>query len=104
VLQASDGEQAIEVSRRHTGTIDLLVTDVVMPRLGGRELARRLLAERPELRVIFMSGYSNDAQGLGDLAGSVGEFLQKPFSPSQLVERARALLAPRAVGDGSTVV
>ncbi|MBZ5639540.1 MAG: response regulator [Acidobacteriia bacterium] len=103
VLQATDGEQAIEVSRRHAGTIDLLVTDVVMPRLGGRELVRRLLAERPDVRVIFMSGYPDDAQGLGELAGPVGDFLQKPFAPSRLVEAARALLALRAVGDGSTV-
>ena len=77
-------------------TVDLLVTDIVMPNLGGRELAARLLVERPGVRVLFMSGYPDDARELGELAGSTGDLLRKPFSLRELVERARAALPPRA--------
>jgi PAS domain S-box-containing protein len=96
VLAAEDGEDALAVSRGHGGTVDLLVTDVVMPNLGGRELAARLLEERPGVRVLFMSGYPDDARELGELAGSTGDLLRKPFSLKELVERARATLPPRA--------
>ena len=95
VLEAEDGEEALAVSRRHGGTVDLLLTDVVMPNLGGRELAARLLLERPGVRVLFMSGYPNDARELGELAGSTGELLQKPFALKELVERVRAQLPGR---------
>ncbi|MBK9088898.1 MAG: MASE1 domain-containing protein [Holophagales bacterium] len=95
VLEAEDGEEGLAVSRAHGGAVDLLVTDIVMPNLGGRELAARLLVERPGLRVLFMSGYSNDARELGELVGSTGDLLRKPFSLRELVERARAALPPR---------
>jgi PAS domain S-box-containing protein len=99
VLDASDGEEALRVAGRHPGAIDLLVTDVVMPRLGGRALANRLLSERPGMRVIFMSGYSNDARDLPEFAGTA-DFLQKPFPPSHLVDRVRSRLASEVVGGG----
>ncbi len=67
-----------------------------MPNLGGRELAVRLLEERPGVRVLFMSGYPDDARELGDLAGSTGDLLRKPFALKELVERVRAALPPRA--------
>jgi CheY-like chemotaxis protein len=98
VLEASDGEEALEVSRRHPGPIDLVVSDVVMPRMGGRALVARLLAERPGLRVLFMSGYPNDAGDLREVTGAAGNFLQKPFAPSQLLARASGLLSPGRVG------
>ena len=92
VLAAEDGEEALAVSRGHGGTVDLLVTDIVMPNLGGRELAARLLAERPGVRVLFMSGYPNDARGFGEFAGATGDLLRKPFSLRELVERVREAL------------
>jgi PAS domain S-box-containing protein len=93
VLVAEDGLDALTVARRHTGMIDLMVTDVIMPRMGGRELSERLLRERPGLRVLFVSGYANE---LLDIAGSLGpgtEYLQKPFTPSVLLARVRELVS-----------
>ena len=92
VVAGTDGLDALELAARHAGDIDLLVTDVVMPRLGGRELASRLMAERPGLRVLFISGYTDDVDDLRELAGAGGDFLQKPFGPEALVGRVRALL------------
>ncbi|MBK8596216.1 MAG: response regulator [Holophagales bacterium] len=95
VLAAEDGEEGLAVSRSHAGAVDLLVTDIVMPNLGGRELAARLLLERPGVQVLFMSGYPNDGRDLGELAGATGDFLRKPFSLKELVERVRMALPPR---------
>ena len=95
VLEAEDGVEALAVSRGHEGIVDLLLTDVVMPNLGGRELAARLLLERPGVRILFMSGYPNDARELGELAGSTGDLLRKPFALKALVERVRAELPGR---------
>ncbi len=91
VLAADDGESALAAS--HTGDIDLLITDVVMPRLGGRELAGRLTAQRPKLQVLFMSGYANDALTRQGHALDARDFLQKPFAGAQLLERVNTLLA-----------
>ena len=100
VLEAADGVEALEVARRHDGPLDLLVTDVVMPRLGGRELAATLLAERPALRVLFISGYAGEASDLREVTGDAADFLQKPFRPESLNLRVRALLdrGKRAAG------
>jgi PAS domain S-box-containing protein len=95
VLEASSGQEAIEVAERFRDRIDLLLTDVVMPGLGGRETARRLREARPGLKVLFMSGYSYDA-----LLGETGEepfdaeFLSKPFPPDILLEKVETLLRP----------
>ncbi|MFN8646587.1 MAG: MASE1 domain-containing protein [Gemmatimonadales bacterium] len=97
VLEAVDGEAALALARAEDGPIDLLLTDVVMPRMGGRQLATRLQEERPGLRVLFMSGYASDAGDLHDLVLGAGDFLQKPFAPSRLLERVGALLAPGTV-------
>jgi CheY-like chemotaxis protein len=74
VLAAADGAEALEISRRYAGAIDLLITDVLMPRMGGLELIRQILQERPGLRILIMSGKLDDAKGLPALP-----FLQKPF-------------------------
>ncbi len=94
VLVASNGEEALAVSRATPGAIDLVVTDVVMPRMNGSELASRLAVERPGIRVLFVSGYANeilDVRG-GLVPGT--EYLQKPFTPSVLLDRVRELLTP----------
>jgi len=99
VLVAPDGEAAIATARRVRGRLDLLVTDVVMPRLDGCELARRLSAERPSLRVLYMSGHGIDtAARRGMLSGTT--LLEKPFSTETLSLRVReALDQPRPAGD-----
>ncbi|MBM4440153.1 MAG: GAF domain-containing protein [Candidatus Rokubacteria bacterium] len=90
VLEAGDGKQALEVSARHAGPIHLLVTDVVMPRMNGSELATRLVRERP-LRVLYMSGYTETSMaGGGPTPGA--RFLQKPFSPVVLARAVREVL------------
>jgi two-component system, cell cycle sensor histidine kinase and response regulator CckA len=96
VLEAKDGEEALEIAARQNGGIDLLVTDVVMPRLGGRVLADRLMAQNPALRVLFMSGYTDDAVLRHGDPATGSHFLQKPFTPGALSASARAALdAPR---------
>src|SRR5438552_4167792 len=92
VLAASDPAAALRVVERHGGTIHMLVTDVVMPGLSGPELADKLAAQRPGIRVLYMSGYPGDAvvQHGGLPAGSA--FLQKPFSADTLARKVRDVL------------
>ncbi|MCC6406937.1 MAG: MASE1 domain-containing protein [Planctomycetes bacterium] len=93
VLDAENGERALEVARTTQGTIDLLVSDVVMPGMGGRVLAQRLRELRPGLRVLFVSGYTSDALPV-HVEGEPGtEYLQKPFTRSELLGKLHALLA-----------
>jgi nitrogen-specific signal transduction histidine kinase len=91
VLQAGDGSEALELADRFAGRIHLLLTDLVMPRMGGVELARTLSGKDPELRILYLSGYSDQALTQDSLeAGS--SFLQKPFTPDALVRAVRTLL------------
>nr|MBA2556331.1 PAS domain S-box protein [Chloroflexota bacterium] len=92
VIEAPAPSQAILVAERFTGRIHLLLTDVVMPEMGGPELARRLISRRPEMKVLFMSGYTEDAIVHHGVLNSGVEFLQKPFSPDMLARRVRAVL------------
>jgi signal transduction histidine kinase len=92
VIEARNAEEAIELSMRTPQPPHLLVTDVVMPGLSGPNLAARLLQQHPRLRVLYMSGYSEEAAGAhGTFWGGV-PLLQKPFTPSQLAERVRMTL------------
>jgi len=92
VLAASDAAAALRVVERHGGTIHLLLTDVVMPGLSGRELADRLRAQRPGIRVLYMSGYPGDAVVQHGTLPSGSAFLQKPFSPDGLARKVRDVL------------
>jgi PAS domain S-box-containing protein len=92
VLAASDGPDALAMSRAYASPIHLLLTDVVMPGMHGRELADVLLAERPETRVLFMSGYTDDAVLLRGIRIEEVPFQQKPFTPRQLAQRVRDVL------------
>jgi len=92
VLSASDGASAIRVVERHGGMIHLLLTDLVMPGLSGRELAERLAARRPGLRVLYMSGYPGDAVVQHGTLPAGTAFLQKPFSPDGLARKVRDVL------------
>jgi two-component system, cell cycle sensor histidine kinase and response regulator CckA len=92
VLDAASGDEALSLSKQHEGSIPLLLTDVIMPGMSGREVATRLLENRPELRVLFMSGYTDDAivhQGVLDESAN---FIQKPFNLDSLVKKVREVL------------
>jgi two-component system cell cycle sensor histidine kinase/response regulator CckA len=92
VVEAADGLEALAAHGRHGGMIDLLVTDVVMPRMGGGELAERLRASRPGLKVLFLSGYTSDALSHHGLSGPSVFFLAKPYSPEALALKVREAL------------
>jgi CheY-like chemotaxis protein len=92
VLQAGDGACALEICGQHHGTIDLLLTDLVMPGLGGRVLAEKLTAQYPGLRVLFMSGYTDDAVIRHGVTEADVAFLQKPFTPAALACKVREVL------------
>jgi two-component system, cell cycle sensor histidine kinase and response regulator CckA len=92
VLEARDGKQALELAEAHTGRIDLLVTDLIMPELGGVELAQRLRARHADLRVLYVSGYTNDRELLAGGMDEGAAFLAKPFMPGDLVLAVHALL------------
>jgi two-component system cell cycle sensor histidine kinase/response regulator CckA len=92
VLAAGNGEEAIRLSQRHEAPIDLMVTDVVMPQMSGRQLADRLGGARPSMRVLYLSGYTNEAVHRHGLVIDDGPFLQKPFTPSALLRKVREVL------------
>lgn len=93
VLNASDGSEAVEVSSRYGGAIDVMVTDVVMPRLGGRELAEKLSVSRPDMRVLYMSGYTDDAIVHHGVLDGRAAFLEKPFTPDAFALKIREVLS-----------
>jgi CheY-like chemotaxis protein len=91
VIEAPDGIEALRAIERHQGLIHLMVTDVMMPQMTGRELADRIRQGRPSMRVLFMSGHSDYAIVYRDLAVGVA-FLQKPFTPETLARKIRDIL------------
>jgi PAS domain S-box-containing protein len=95
VLEAGAGHEALQVAARHHGRLDVLVTDIVMPLMRGTELARRMRALRPEIKVLYMSGYTDDAQFREETATDHAVFLAKPFAPSTLTQKVRDLLDDR---------
>jgi CheY-like chemotaxis protein len=95
ILEAENGAEALELLARTTGPVDLVLTDVVMPRLNGRELGERLAAERPELPVLFMSGYTDDDIVRRGMLYPDSPFLQKPFMPADLSRKVREVLDNR---------
>jgi CheY-like chemotaxis protein len=92
VLEASSGFEALRVSAGHNGRLDLLLTDVVMPGMSGRELAERLAPVRPAMKVLYMSGHTDDAIFHHGVTQAGTGFLQKPFTPDALERRVRELL------------
>jgi DNA-binding NtrC family response regulator len=92
VLLASNGEDALVLARERKGPIDLLLTDVVMPRIGGGDLARLFLALRPGTRVLYMSGYTDGAILQHGILGEGLMLLEKPFSGDKLARTVREAL------------
>jgi two-component system cell cycle sensor histidine kinase/response regulator CckA len=96
VLQARQGSEALQLCAGYADPIQLLVTEVVMPQMSGRELADRLAPERPEMKVLYISGYTDDAIVHHGLLEAGVAFLQKPFTPESLARKVRQTLdAPR---------
>ncbi len=92
VLTAADGRTALELADTHPGPIDLLITDVIMPELSGRQVADRLMERLPKLKVLFVSGYTDDAIVRHGILEPGIAFLQKPFSPESLARKVREVL------------
>jgi PAS domain S-box-containing protein len=96
VLEAGNGAEALQIAADYAGEIHLLVTDVIMPQMGGRELAERLRQARPGVRILFASGYTEDAFPEWEALPHEAVFLQKPFNAGSLLYKAREALSPAA--------
>ena len=93
VLEAANGEQALRVVGQHdTDSVQLLLTDLVMPQMGGRELAERLMGLAPEIKVLLMSGYPDDATLQQNASDATTPFLTKPFTPTVVAQKVREVL------------
>ncbi|MBW8889904.1 MAG: PAS domain S-box protein [Fibrobacteres bacterium] len=92
VLEAGNGVEALEAANEYPGKIDLLLTDVIMAQMGGRELTDRMKLIRPDLKTIYMSGYTDDAVVRHGVFTKTEAFLQKPFTPENLVSKVRMVL------------
>ena len=96
VLEAEDGPTALRVMDQRGAPVDLLLTDVIMPGMSGRELADRLLESQPDLKVLFMSGYTDEAISQHGVLADGVSFLEKPFTPDLLLQRVREVLGPKS--------
>ncbi|MBW2734512.1 MAG: response regulator, partial [Deltaproteobacteria bacterium] len=92
VLKARDGLEGLTMAHAHKGPIHLLLTDVVMPRSSGKELAEELVTTRPELKVLYMSGYTDDAIAHHGVLENGVHFVEKPFSLNTLARKVRMVL------------
>lgn len=95
VIEARDADEALRLCESHPGTIHLLVTDVVMPHMGGPELAKRVAQARPDVKVLCMSGYTDDALIRHGAIDAGIAYLQKPITPDRLAQKVRAVLDAR---------
>jgi CheY-like chemotaxis protein len=93
VLAAATPGEALDLARSHTGEIHVLLTDVVMPEMNSRELARQLLSVYPDMRHVYMSGYTADVSTHDGVLSEGVHFLQKPFTSEALTARLREALA-----------
>ena len=96
VIEARNGPEALEAVRTHSGEIQLVVTDVVMPKMSGRELVERIVKDHPGVRILYMSGYTDDAVVRHGIVESGVAFLQKPFTPLALARKVREVLDGKA--------
>jgi CheY-like chemotaxis protein len=92
ILIAQDGEEAVRISNDFAGTIHIMLVDVVMPKLNGLQAAREIFRQRPKTKVIFISGYTGDAELLHDIVSSGVSFIEKPFKSDFVAMKVRELL------------
>ena len=92
MLESTSPEDALQIGEQHQEPIDLLLTDVVLPRMSGRKVAEHLTALRPSMKVLYMSGYTDDAVVRHGVLEAGTAFLQKPFTPSGLARKVREVL------------
>ncbi len=110
IIVAGDGTEALEICGRHEGSIHLMLSDVVMPKMSGRELAERLATTRPDMKVLYMSGYTDDAIVHHGILEPGTSFIQKPFTPDSLVRKVREVLdgvgidTPQSGADGAEIL
>jgi len=97
VLEAKHGHEALMLGKEHEGVIHLMLTDVVMPQMSGRVLAEQLAILRRDMKVLYMSGYTDDAIVHHGVLDEGTAFIGKPFSPSDLVLKVRAVLGSSTV-------
>jgi two-component system, cell cycle sensor histidine kinase and response regulator CckA len=94
VLQARHGQEALDLSRSHNDRINLMITDLIMPQMGGRELVNALAPAHPDMKVIYISGYPDNTISQQEISSSSVAFLPKPFAPNALVQKVRDILHP----------
>ncbi len=92
IIEARNGLEALEICSHSECDIDLLITDVVMPQMGGRELAEKLAVTHPQLKVLFISGYTNDAVVRHGIMEDNTNFIQKPFTLDDITKKVREVL------------
>jgi CheY-like chemotaxis protein len=97
VVEASDGVEALKISRDHAGDIQLLVTDMVMPTISGKELASKMKLERPDIKILYMSGYSDESGFPDGEPAADYQYLQKPASILSVLQKIRKLLDKKTV-------
>jgi two-component system cell cycle sensor histidine kinase/response regulator CckA len=102
VLEAKSGTEALDVSQQHTGPIDLLLTDVVMPGISGRLLADQLIQLRPQIQVVYMSGYTGQTVGAHGVLDPGSLFLQKPFTRDALARKIREAFSHKQKSSSAT--
>lgn len=101
VFEANNGESALELLKTIEGPVDILITDLIMPKIGGRELAKHVVEQMPNCKVLLISGYTEDAVLMHGIMNDEFSFLQKPFTPSQLAKKVRECLDPMDAGENS---
>lgn len=92
VIEACDGDEALRTAEPQVGCIDLLVTDLIMPGMGGRQLAAEFKRRHHQSRVLYLSAYTADAAAREQIVHEAVEFVQKPFDPNELLKSVRKIL------------
>ena len=93
VITAENGIAAVKLFDKHHGTIDLLLTDVIMPKMGGKELVDACLVQKPNTKVLYMSGYTDDSIVQHGVLDKGTHFIQKPFTPDRLIRKIRQIIS-----------
>lgn len=95
VISAYNGKEALDVCASYSGTIDLMITDVIMPEMNGKELASKIHETKPDLKILFMSGYTGEEMRTRGVLESGTNFIQKPFTPDSLIQKVLEVLNSR---------